>query len=119
MARPKQLGEGEVVTLTIRLPRDLRDAFTAKLLEDDQQASQVLRRAIRQYLAGGIPAAPTAPMPRPTPSNAPDSSPAPMWQAPSQPPVAPPTGERRFDGLMALFQEANTPNNEQDAEKHD
>lgn len=38
------------VTLTIRLPRSLRDAFQEATSAADITASQVLRAAIRQYL---------------------------------------------------------------------
>jgi len=126
MARPKQLGEGDVVTLTIRLPRDLRDAFTAKLLQDDQQASQILRRAIRQYLAGGIPAAPAAPVsPPPQPvSQFVHTQPqaAPPIQSSSPPEVATPRGEiwesELFDMIMQVNDEAEAQRQAED-EKHD
>jgi len=40
----------DTVMMTIRLPRDLRDAFLAAARRDDLSASQILRRAIRSYL---------------------------------------------------------------------
>ena len=40
------------VTLTIRLPRSMRDAFQVATTAADITASQVLRAAIRQYLTG-------------------------------------------------------------------
>jgi|GEM_PF-5669244 len=40
----------EKVLLTMRLPRLLRDEFQSALLQRDETASQVLRRAIRAYI---------------------------------------------------------------------
>jgi metal-responsive CopG/Arc/MetJ family transcriptional regulator len=43
----------DTVMMTIRLPRDLRDAFLEAARRDDLSASQILRRAIRSYLSEG------------------------------------------------------------------
>ena len=56
------------VTMTIRLPRQMRDAFVEQLAADDMTASQIVRRAIRQYLTGQGPSAPSMPAPVIAPS---------------------------------------------------
>jgi hypothetical protein len=48
------MSDTDTVMLTIRLPRELRDQFAARLEIEDQTASQVLRRAIRQFLQQGV-----------------------------------------------------------------
>lgn len=59
----------DTVMMTIRLPRDLRDAFLEAARRDDLSASQILRRAIRDYLSEGESLSRSArPAPVPTPA---------------------------------------------------
>ncbi len=43
----------DFTNMTFRLPRKMKEAFMAKLDAEDQTASQILRGAIRAYLADG------------------------------------------------------------------
>lgn len=49
MARPKPAEQN--IPYTISVPKSLKDAFVRACQESDQQGSQVLRAAMRDYVA--------------------------------------------------------------------